>query len=169
MSLNIEQKSVYLVILNATMILRAVGKTLKRDKTKLRDFKIRTFREIENLTTKMEQGRLKEEDVISSIEKVSRKCHIPFGQAQKAISVLLKYHYYLNKENIDSTMKKVLYCPLDSVILTELGRYQSLTSIDKTQYLEIQQEIAKKAFSRIDFDRKWDIQHLKAEGIWRIT
>lgn len=166
MSLSVEQKSVYLIILNATMILRAVGKTFKKNKKKLKDFKIETFIEIEKLINKMEHKQLNEADIVSSIERISDKCGISFGQAQKVINVLLKYHYHLNKRFIDKTIKEVLYCPLDSVVLYELGVNQSLTKINKENFLDIQQNIARRIFPRIDFDKQWDKQHLEDEGIY---
>jgi hypothetical protein len=165
MPLTNEQKSAYLVILNATMILRSIGKTFKRDKEKLKNFKVKIFTEIQELIDKMEQGQLKEEDIISSIERISNKFNISFGQSQKAINVLLKYHYYMFEKYLNEQVKPALHCPLDSVILNKLGIKQSLTKIDRKEYLNIQQKISEIKSPRINFDREWDIHHLKEEGI----
>jgi len=147
------------------MILRSIGRTLEGDRNRLRNFKIKTYLELESLLSKMERNKLKEENIIFSIEKISKKCGISFGQSQKAINVILKYHYYLCKKYIDYSMKKILHCPVDSIILGELSITEPLARIDKEQYLEIQQRIAKKVFPKINFDKKWDKQHLKNGGI----
>ena len=79
--------------------------------------------------------------------------------------VFHKYHYYLYEEYLDKSIKKILHCPLDSVILERLGIYDSLTQIDRKQYINIQKIIGKKKSSKISFDREWDIHHLKEEGL----
>lgn len=163
--LKIEQKSIYLIILNATMILRSIGKTFKGSRKKLKNFKIRLFKEVERLINKMEAKRLQEKDIISSIGSMSNKFNISFGQAQKAINVLLKYHYYLYEKYLDKSIEKILHCPLDSVILERLGIYDSLTQIGRKQYMYIQKVIGKKRPSKISFDKKWDVQHLKEGGL----
>jgi len=165
MSLTTEQKSVYLVILNATMILRSIGKTFKSNRRKLKAFKKKLFKEVGNLTSRMERNILKEKDIIASIERISKSSKISFGQSQKAINVLLKYHYYLYKRFLKNRVKAELHCPLDSVILDKLGIWESLTKIGKEEYLLIQQTILKKKFPRINFDKQWDMQHLQDEGI----
>ena len=167
MALTIEQKSAYLVILNATMILRSLGKTFKSNKKKLKNFKIKLFSELENLIQKMENNSLKENDIIHAIESLSRKCNISFGQSQKALNVLLKFHYYIYKQYLAKRIKQILHCPLDSVILNELGKNISLTSIDKKEYQNLQQEIFMKTKPnpKLDFDKIWDTQHLKEEGL----
>ncbi|HBI81853.1 MAG TPA: hypothetical protein DDY04_07945 [Bacteroidales bacterium] len=164
MTLTIHQKSVYLIIFNATMILRSVGKNIKADKS-VKDFKVKVFKELENLTNKMDTGKLTEENIIYSIESLSNKFGISFGQAQKPINVILKYHFYLTKNN-DDHIKKTLHCPIDSIILKELGNSGiSLTKITKDKYLGIQKEIENRCDTRIEFDTQWDEQHLQAEGI----
>jgi hypothetical protein len=163
MALTTYQKSIYLIILNATMILRSVGKNINKDKIK--DFKVSLFKEIEILTNKMDKNTLTEKDIINSINELCKKFGISFGQAQKPINVILKYHFYLTKSN-ETSMKKVLHCPIDSLILKKLGkRGISLTKIDEAKYLEIQKEIGNRSNTRIEFDTLWDEQHLKDEGL----
>ncbi|NQU19347.1 hypothetical protein HQ550_04245 [bacterium] len=167
--LTIEQKSVYLVILNATMILRSIGKRFKKNRQKLKDYKIKLFSETERLVAKMEKGRLKEKDIILAIRILSKKCNISFGQSQKAINVLLKFHYRMYEKYLNKNIKPILNCPLDSIILNELEIKKSLTSINEIDYQDIQNKIANKmaktSLARIDFDRVWDKRHLKEEGL----
>lgn len=163
MALSIHQKSVYLIIFNATMVLRSVGKTLK--KKGIKEFKIKTFKEIEKLTRLMDDGKLTEKQILNSIRNLASKFKISFGQAQKPINVLLKYHFHLFHKPSDK-IKKELYCPIDSVILKELKiKVISLTKIDEKQFFEIQKQIQNISETRIDFDTKWDKKHLKDEGI----
>jgi len=172
MTLSIEQKSVYLTIINSTMILRSIGQRL-RNHCRLREFKIRVVKESEILIDKMEKCKLLENDIIVSIDKFCDEFNISFGQAQKAINVLLKYHYYLYEKYLTnhSKIKSVLHCPLDSKILEELHiRNKPLTRIDKKEYIDIQNEIHDKMYSkglhRIDFDREvYDTGYLKDRGI----
>jgi hypothetical protein len=49
MALTIYQKSVYLIIFNATMISRSIGKNIKAGKS-VKDFKIKVFEKLEMLT-----------------------------------------------------------------------------------------------------------------------
>jgi len=164
MALTIYQKSVYLIIFNATMISRSVGKNIKRNKS-LKDFKVRVFKELEILTSKMDTRILTEENIIDSINNLRNEFGISFGQAQKPINVILKYHFYLTKSNEDH-IKKMLHCPIDSVILKKLGKSGiSLTKIKKEKYLEIQKDIENRCDTKIAFDTQWDEQHLRDEGI----
>jgi len=162
--LSIHQKSVYLIILNATMILRSIGKTFKKNGKELIDFKKRLFKELEDLTYKMDKGLLMETDIINSIRRLEKNFGISFGQAQKPINVVLKYHFY-GTCNMDSRIKSILHCPLDSKILKEIGCYLFLPHIDYKKYNEIQNLIATKAQSRLEFDSIWDRQHLTDEGL----
>jgi hypothetical protein len=164
MALSLHHKSVYLIIFNATMISRSVGKTLK-DSGKLKAFKVAVFRQIEKLTGKMEDASLTEDDIMTAIGKLNKGFGISFGQAQKPINVILKYHFYLTKCD-DQRIKKVLHCPVDSVILKGLGKTGlSLSKIDKKDYIQVQQEIQQRSNTRIAFDDQWDKKHLKDEGI----
>ena len=166
MAMTMYQKSVYLIIFNATMISRSVGKTLKSNSDKdVRNFKISTFRELEKLTGRIDMGQLTENDILDSIRSLSSEFGISLGQAQKPINVILKYHFYLTRSEDEQT-KKVLYCPIDSVVLKDLlGRKLSLTLIDEKMYLAIQDLIQKHSKTRIDYDTVWDKQHLQEEGI----
>jgi len=164
MALTIHQKSIYLIIFNATMISRSVGKNIKAGKS-LKDFKASVFKELEMLTNKIDTSTLTEENIIYSIDNLRNKFGISFGQSQKPINVILKYHFYLTKSNEDST-KKMLHCPIDSLILKKLGKSGvSLTKVNKENYLEIQKEIENRVDTRIAFDTQWDEQHLRDEGL----
>ena len=110
-------------------------------------------------------GQLTENDILDSIRSLSSEFGISLGQAQKPINVILKYHFYLTRSEDEQT-KKVLYCPIDSVVLKDLlGRKLSLTLIDEKMYLAIQDLIQKHSKTRIDYDTVWDKQHLQEEGI----
>ena len=161
--LTIQQKSIYLVLLNATMILRSIGKSLK-NKEKLKQFKILTFKQIEFLAKKIDDGNLKEQHILTSIREIVDSCNISFGQAQKAINVLLKYHFYLNKHK-DDNLKNVLDCPLDSKILKKLQIKKSLTKINEEDYIEIQKIISQQGQSKLDYDLFWDRQNLEGDGL----
>jgi hypothetical protein len=149
------------------MISRSVGKTLKsiNSKKTVKDFKRRVFREIESLTELMDNDKLSEKDIVNSIETLQKEFDISFGQAQKPINVLLKYHFYLTRNN-NSTIKKILHCPIDSKILEELKEEVSLAKLNKEKYLELQEKIQKRCETRIDFDTKWDEKHLQEEGLF---
>jgi hypothetical protein len=164
MALTIHQKSIYLIIFNATMISRSVRKNIKAGKS-VKDFKARVFKELEILTNKMDTSTLTEENIIDSIDNLRNEFGISFGQAQKPINVILKYHFYLTKSN-ESPIKKMLHCPIDSLILKKLGKSGiSLTKINKEKYLEIQKDIGNRGDTRIAFDTQWDEQHLQEEGL----
>lgn len=164
MALTVHQKSIYLIIFNATMILRSVGKNIKADKS-VKDFKVSVFKKIEKLTNKMDTNTLTEKDIINSIDNVVDEFGISFGQVQKPINVILKYHFYLTK-SYDDKIKKILHCPIDSVIIKKLGKSGvSLTNINKKKYLEIQKDIGNRSNPRLAFDTQWDEQHLREEGL----
>jgi len=174
MAMTTYQKSVYLIIFNTTMISRSVGKTLKSNSSKdMWNFKVSTFRELENLTDKMDMGQLTENDILGSIRSLSDEFGISFGQAQKPIKVILKYHFYLIR-NEDTNTKRLLHCPIDyKVVLKELFKELGLpssarpflTDIDEETYLAIQDLIQQRTETRIDYDTVWDKQHLQEEGI----
>jgi hypothetical protein len=146
------------------MISRSVGKSLKANKD-VKDFKIRTFEGLNILTDSMDKGQLTEEHILDSMDRLCKEFGISFGQAQKAINVILKYHFYLTRSS-NTNMRKVLHCPIGSVILKALNkRGVSLTKINREKYLELQREIQERSPIRIDFDTQWDEQHLREEGI----
>ena len=104
-------------------------------------------------------------DITGTIERLSNEFGISWGQAQKPINVILKYHFYLARDRNDE-IKHVLHCPVDSVILKALGEKSlRLTGIDKKEYLKIQRWIQDHYPARIDLDICWDRQHLQDEGI----
>jgi len=171
MVLSIEQKSVYLTILDATMILRTVGRSL-RSEDRLKEFKNKVFKELEGLFNKMEVGKLTDNDILHSIDKFCEQFGISFGQAQKAINVLLKYHYYMYEKYFDDCIKikSVLHCPLDSTNLERLGIINNpLTRINKKEYKDIQNNIQNKmqslGLNKIDFDKLFDKDFLRRRGI----
>lgn len=113
----------------------------------------------------MDTGKFTEDKILASIEALSKEFQISFGQAQKPINVILKYHFYLAKIE-DDRIKKELNCPIDSTILKALHiSGTSLTKIGKKKYLAIQQEIQNGRPSRIEFDTQWDERHLREKGI----
>jgi len=160
--MTIYQKSVYLIVFNATMILRKLGLN-EEDRKK---FKKQVFAKLENLTQKIDNETLTEYDIRNAIRELSEEFNISFGQAQKPINVILKYHFFLTRDN-NSPVKKKLDCPLDSIILKKLNRSgYRLKSIDEQVYIELQNEIYSKTNRcRIDFDIEWDIQNLRDEGL----
>ena len=166
MPLSIHQKSVYLILFNATMISRSVGKTLKaRRHSTLGAFKIRVFQEIDRLTAEMDAGTLTESSIMGSIQSLSNEFGISIGQAQKPINVILKYHFYLARPE-DKAIKRVLHCPVDSVIHKRLHKtVVPLTRIGMPQYVALQHEIQRRSPCRVDLDTAWDEQHLRDEGI----
>ena len=163
MNLSLEHKSLYLILFNATMIGRSPGKTLMEDE--LKQFKIAAFEEVDKLAGRMDKGEISEDDIMSSIDSLRARFRISFGQAQKPINVILKYHFYLTR-SWDTKTKGVLHCPIDSVQLERLGkRGTSLARLDKDNYLELQAQIQTKGQTRIDFDRMWDELNLRSSGI----
>ena len=165
MGLTIYQKSVYLIILNSTMILRSIGKSFQKDKNRLQKFKVEAFNKIMVLTDKMDRGELTEKDIEEAIDNLSEEFGISIGQSQKPINVILKYHFYLTRNN-NKNIEETLHCPVDSTVLGQLkeGR-TSLSRIDKGKYLEIQYKIKQKCNPRIKFDDSWDEQNLRKAGI----
>lgn len=165
--LTIYQKSLYLIILNATMITRSIGKTLKNRNSRktLKHYKKRLFKKLIFLSKKLEHGTLTEDAIIRAIEDLANEFSISFGQSQKAINVILKYHYYLN--NLENqSIKNILHCPLDSKIIKKLNKKRiSLTKIDKREYLSLQEKISKISKCKVCFDDHWDKQHLQDEGL----
>ncbi|MCL6466094.1 MAG: hypothetical protein K6T77_04970 [candidate division WOR-3 bacterium] len=170
MALTIHQKSVYLMVYNATLISRSIGKKFAGENNETRKLKLEkirkcVFEQIEDLTTRMDRNKLTENDIIKSIDNLSTKLGISFGQAQKPINVILKYHFYLTRNN-DARIKRRLHCPIDSFIQQKLGKSRtSLTKISKENYLEMQKIIGEKSKNRIDFDTQWDERYLKKWGL----
>ena len=165
MALRIHQKSVYLILFNATMIARSLGKSFSSNKRTLRSFKIVLFRKLDGLLWRLDRGTLKSEHVTYAIRSLAKQFRVSFGQSQKAINVILKYHYYLMPKR-QKCVGRELHCPLDSVILKAIGHSGiSLARLDETKYKQFQNEIANKSVTRIAFDSRWDKQHLKDAGL----
>jgi hypothetical protein len=145
------------------MISRSIGKNIKAGKS-VKDFKIKVFEKLEILTNKMDENKLTDQDIIDAVEDLSNEFGISFGQAQKPINVILKYHFYLMSN--EARIEKILHCPIDSLILKKLGKKGiSLTKINKKEYLRLQKEIENRSDTRIAFDTQWDEQHLREEGL----
>jgi hypothetical protein len=159
------QRSLYLTVLNATMIARSLGKTFRRNERErnLKGYKRRTFEELEHLCSKMVDGTLRRGNIHQSIQSIQSDLSISFGQAQKALNVLLKCHYFLYY--FGKPIADELDCPLDSVVLRSLGEKISLSTMDKPDYLRVQRRISAKAARRIDYDIQWDERHLREEGL----
>lgn len=170
MVLTLHRKSLYAGMIAGTQILRSVGKTLGKNSPRLKDFKIQSFNEIAHLIEKMDNDELTEADILCSIENLCKTFGVQFGQAQKAINTVLKYHFYLTK-GITHSSKKVLHCPIDSIVLKELKRQgakisiKSLSRIDKGYYLKLQEEIGKLKPSKIEFDDIYDKKYLESVGL----
>jgi len=167
MTLSIYQKSVYLIIFNATMIARSIGKIIKKNSGRktLNDFRNNVFKEIEKLTQLIDSGKLKEKHLFETMDNISKKFNISYGQAQKPINVILKFHFYLTK-NTNKNIKKVLHCPIDSIILKFIKRSSwTLSKIEKEKYKEFQELIEKQSSCKVEFDIQWDKQHLERAGI----
>lgn len=170
MALTVQQKAIYLLVFNATMIMRSVGKTL-RLKPEQRAFRQQVFQVVAQLANKMDRGELREPDILNAILTLAAESRVSVGQAQKPINVLLKYHYYLTGRK-DADTRMVLHCPIDSVILKELGVIdRSLARMTKGRYLELQDLILERsscgahAPCRVDFDAAWDRQSLDRAGL----
>ena len=159
------EKSVYLDIFNESMNVRMLGESfpLHGRAERIKKFKWLVFAELEHLCSRMKFESLQTSDIRKSIEHVSTAAGVSFGQAQKAINVLLKYHYFLH--DAESGAGAELDCPLDSVVFRELGERISLSDLGRDQYIAIQEKIAGVSTRRIDFDRRWDEQQLKDEGL----
>ena len=165
MPLNIYQKSLYIGLFNSTMIGRSVGKIFKKEHKSFKDFKLAILEESENLICKMEKKTLSEKDIIDSLDGIVERFKVSYGQAQKGINVILKYHYQLYK-NLKKYNGKALHCPLDSNILAELKiKDLPLSKIDKEKYLSIQNKIANLSDIRVDFDEKYEKKYLARIGI----
>jgi hypothetical protein len=161
MSLNIYQKSVYITLFNSTMIGRSVGKTLKVKNKSFKDFKLAVLKESNSLINKMEKNNLFEKDIIIILDKLVEVFEVSYGQAQKGINVILKYHYQLYKE-FKNYNGNILHCPLDSNILTELGiKNLPLSRINKEMYLSIQKKISGLSNKRVNFDKKYENKYFK--------
>lgn len=163
--LTIYQKSLYLTVLNATMIARSLGQTIRQhDRARhIRMYKKRTFKELERLCYKMDHGTLRRGNILRSIEAIQTNLPISFGQAQKGLNVLLKCHYFLY--HLHEPVGSELDCPLDSVVLKSLGENISLSHMSRDDYLRLQHEISRIAVPRIKYDRQWDERHLMDEGL----
>jgi hypothetical protein len=165
--LTIHQKSLYLLVLNATMILRSIGSTLKNNKNErtLRQYKICLFQKLESLINLIEVNQFDENVLLNTIIELADQFSISIGQSQKAINVILKYHYYSTRLN-NNEIKKKLHCPIDSKILQILGiKNLKLCAINLETYNNLQNRISEFSELRIDFDDNWDRQHLEEEGL----
>jgi hypothetical protein len=179
MSLTIAQKSSFLLILNATMVFRSVGKyylaqnkniTEEEKDEKLKNFKRLVFDSADEIIGVLEKNiSIFDENFISKkIENVAINSGATIGQAQKAINVLLKNYFILsNKQN--KTILEKLHCPIDSVVLNGLG-YEKKTNLTKlntiNEYNQIQKLIQNETHNtKIEFDNIWDLQHLKRNNI----
>ena len=163
MSLSLEQKSLYLILYDRTQVERSIALTLSEKE--LKEFKIAVFQEIEGLTDRMDRGELSEEDIVCSFDSLCSRFGVSFGQAQKPINVILKHHFYITQSR-DARTKATLHCPIDSVVLGELGRRDlCLARLARDAYLAAQKEVEDRGATRLDFDRVYDEQNLRYWGI----
>jgi hypothetical protein len=168
MALLPQLKSIYLGVFNATMISRSLRRDLSRKR--LSQFKIALFRALDRLTDKMDSRTLIEPDITKAIRTLVNKFGVSWGQAQKGINVILKCHQFLyHRER--KRLKRILHCPLDSVVLHEIKVRRSLRRIkEKVEYETLQKKIADRAKkmgfdSRVAFDKYWDDRNLKDAGL----
>jgi len=167
--LNNYQRNVYLSILNSTMILRSIGKKIKNKKRKLNGFRKNLFEQIDRLISLMDSRSLSEQQILKSIGLLKKKFGISYGQSQKAINVIIKYHFRLYEKNYKSN-KSILHCPIDSEVIKELNQPKiSLSKIDKRKYDDLQKTIkdfaSKNGKSPIDFDDVWDNKSIERNGL----
>ncbi len=169
MPLTVQQKSVYHIIFNATMIARSISKNPNYNGTQsINKFRQSTIETIEKLAESMSKGTLTDNMITDSIEDLKKKTKVSFGQAQKPLNVILKYHYYLTypKKRVRA-IEQLLHCPIDSVVLKSLKyRATSLAKIKKKEYLKIQKMIENDSpTTKIAFDSVWDNQHLNGYSV----
>jgi hypothetical protein len=117
----------------------------------------------------MDSGTLAESDITKAIASLVGKFGISWGQSQKAINVILKYHQFLYHSD-KPQLKEILHCPLDSVILGQIKERKSLRRINDSDYWSFQEKISNRAKemnlgSRVDFDKYWDERNLRDEGL----
>jgi hypothetical protein len=149
------------------MILRSIGKTIRHNNTgrTLREFKIYLFNKLENLANLIETNQFNENILLASIIDLANQFSISIGQSQKAINVILKYHYHLTQINNDE-IKGHLHCPIDKKILEKLEITSlRLNAIDLETYSRLQNRISELSTFRVDYDKHWDRQHLEEEGL----
>ena len=170
----IAKKSLYLTLLHSTQVARSLAKKFREDQRedKYNRYIQRTFKKFEELCIKFEKGSLKNEDVRSAIAAIrSNVVDISFGQAQKGLNVLLKYEFFLFRD--ESALGRELDCPLDGKIQTILNRELlrgdkedvSLLKMERSDYERIQDKIAKLHQSRVAFDLKLDEQNLNERNL----
>ncbi len=169
--MNIYHKSLWLTIINATMIGRSLGTTLppNRRHNRIKLYKKLTIEEMGKLSAKMDQHTLRRRDIHRALDKIKDAIPgISFGQAQKGLNVLLKVHWFLYHKG--HPIGSELDCPLDSKVLGSLGGPQiRLARIDKPMYMTKQEEIMShsqvRGEHRVEYDRIWDEDHLRDEGL----
>ena len=167
-NLTVEQKSVYLIILNASMVMRSVGKTLKDRKRQIA-FKRTLHDAISSLMDAMKDRRFTNELLRGQISRLASDTGTSFGQAQKAINVILKYYYYLTPEiRCDPALEREFDCPVDSKIQDDLKLQRvPLSRLSLDVYEDIQNRIQKKmrSASRLSYDRRvWDEPMVRESG-----
>ena len=169
--MDIYHRSLWLTIINATMIGRALGRAFppSRRRNRIRLYKKLTIEEMARLSAKMDDRTLRRRDIHRSLDKVWNAIPgISFGQAQKGLNVLLKVHWFLY--HAGHAIGAELDCPLDSKVLRSLGgRPTSLARIDRSYYMAKQEEIMShsqlRGEHRVEYDRIWDEDHLRDEGL----
>jgi hypothetical protein len=150
---SIYGKSLYLTLLHATQISRAIGANKYAKYVQL------TIKHALILCKKLNDRTLTNANIRNSIKNISQVMKIPYGQAQKGINVILKYCFFICHP--DDHVGLELDCPIDSKILGYIGyRNLKLIRINEKKYIEIQKIIERRITRRIDFDRQWDEERL---------
>jgi hypothetical protein len=150
------------MLLNSSMVMRSVSKNkAQRSGKAQRRFKRAVRRQWMKLCGLMDAGHVSAKNIRDSIKRLVDQHGVTYGQAQKAMNVVLKYHYYLtHRGNDDPEIKGQLDCPIDSGVFKELGepvvRLSRLK--DRNQYVELQERIAQRSGGkpRVCFDDQWD-------------
>ena len=119
------------------------------------------FAYLETLYEKMDNRTLQTSNIRQSIREIATIVGTSFGQAQKAINVLIKYHSALY--HLGEPVGSQLDCPLDSLILEHLNENISLFRMNEDHYAATENKI--QGERRVDFDRRWDEQRLREEGL----
>jgi hypothetical protein len=141
------------------MIGRSLGRSISKKwrKQRIIEFKKCVFNELDRLCRKMDNDTLTTRQIRNSIKRIDKIPNVSYGQAQKAINVILKYHYIIY--HFGETVGSRLDCPLDSFILKLLEENNiPLLKMNYNCYCRIQKKIQN---PRIDFDDNWDKAHLK--------
>jgi hypothetical protein len=91
---------------------------------------------------------------------------VSFGQAQKAVNIILKYQYYLaHPRGGCDWLARELDCPIDSGVFRRLQTPPTkLLRLKRGRYKKLQALVAKRSRIRLTFDKDWDTKFVKRNG-----